>query len=101
MLPRAIRRPTPLTATKPANSFVRSSVSRMVSLPIRLNAPYPCTIYVGGGSIVQYRDGEICGEAARGQAAERGVFPALALGISPAGWCWPRLARYRPPHHSR
>src|SRR5262249_11191876 len=32
MVPRATRRFTPLTATKPANSLVRPSVSRMVSL---------------------------------------------------------------------
>src|SRR4029079_3115575 len=32
MVPRSIRRLTPLTATKPAKSFVRSSVSRMNSL---------------------------------------------------------------------
>src|SRR4030081_1648026 len=31
MVPRATRNPTPLTATKPANSFVRSSVSRIAS----------------------------------------------------------------------
>ena len=32
MVPRSTRRLTPLTATKPANSLVRSSVSRMMSL---------------------------------------------------------------------
>src|SRR6188474_2835370 len=31
MVPRATRRLTPFTATKPANSLVRSSVSRMMS----------------------------------------------------------------------
>src|ERR1044072_5157281 len=32
IVPRSTRRLTPFTATKPANSLVRSSVSRMVSL---------------------------------------------------------------------
>src|SRR3954471_24253379 len=47
MVPRATRNPTPLTATKPANSFVRSSVSRIASAPTDNDVPSPryrCTI---------------------------------------------------------
>src|SRR5258708_8188766 len=41
MVPRATRRLTPLTATNPANSFVISSVSRMVSALINATFPWP------------------------------------------------------------
>src|SRR5712692_5642187 len=60
IVPRSTWRFTPLTATKPANSLVRSSVARIVWLPIRRdNSPCPGPIYGGNGRIVQYRDGEI------------------------------------------
>src|SRR5712692_7294135 len=60
IVPRSTWRFTPLTATKPANSLVRSSVARIVWLPIRRdNSPCPGPIYGGNGRIVQYRDREI------------------------------------------
>src|SRR5712691_10808984 len=42
MVPRATRRPTPLTATNPANSLVRSSVSRMMSSLLKADIPLAC-----------------------------------------------------------
>src|SRR6185503_8279880 len=42
IVPRATRRLTPFTATKPANSLVRSSVSRIVSL---IDAAVPSTAF--------------------------------------------------------
>src|SRR5712692_2996450 len=89
IVPRSTWRFTPLTATKPANSLVRSSVARIVWLPIRRdNSPCPGPIYGGNGRIVQYRDREIgagiaqqlAGATKFGCRPARGLRPHQRLG---------------------